>query len=482
MHCEITGTEALEPFVSRNGHVFEKAAIEKYLDQNGTCPVTGEPMNFDELIPLKVSRTAPPRTAATASIPQLLQMFQSEWDSTVMETFALKKQLDSVRQELAHALYKHDAACRVIARLMQERDEARAELAAVQAAGGSARPSSGGAEITAELKASMAQLSAQLTAERKTRPTPAPTAQQIAAFKQVASHSVHKASQPGVLSVDISVADPTVVVTGGNDHTAVVFNRQTKKKLATLTGHTKPVTQSIFQGGSGVVLTASSDGTAKVWSPNTQAAALRTVSGHSAPVTALQVHPVSNGSYFMTASEDHTWGFHNVESGTTLAHVRSPKVTSAITSAHLHPDCLLMASGCSDGTVAIWDIRNQSVAAGLGNSGSHAGGVRSIRCSENGFYLVSASANVVNLWDLRTCKPVTQAAMKAEDISALDIAYSGKYVVVAGKKISIYTTADLQLVKELGDHTQQVTDVQWSRDGSFLASVSLDRNLKFFSM
>jgi len=472
----------MEPFVSRNGHVFEKALIEKYLDQNGTCPVTGEPMNFEELIPLKVSRAAPPRTAATASIPQLLQMFQSEWDSTMLETFALKKQLDSVRQELAHALYKHDAACRVIARLMQERDEARAELVAVQAAGGAAKAGGGAEEVTAELKASMAQLSAQLTAERKTRQTPAPTAQQVAAFKQVASHSVHKASQPGVLSVDVSVADPTIVVTGGNDHTAVVFNRQTKKKLATLVGHAKPVTQSVFHGGSGVVLTAAADGTAKVWKPSAQAAALRTVSAHSGAVTALQVHPVNGGAYFMTASLDQTWGFHSVERGSTLAHVRSPKVTSGITSAHLHPDCLLMASGCEDGTVSIWDIRNQAVAAGLGTSDAHAGGVRAIRCSENGYYLVSAARDVVHLWDLRTCKAVTQAAVKSGDLAALDIAYSGKYVAVAGKEISVFSTEDLQIVKTLSDHTQQATDVKWSRDGSFLASVSLDRNLKFFSM
>lgn len=115
----------------RVGNVFERRLIEAYVSENGTDPVNGEELTAADLIDLKQSRLSKPRPPTLTSIPALLSTFQNEWDAIILETFQLKQQLAETRQELSTALYYNDSAQRVIARLQQERDEARDALSRV---------------------------------------------------------------------------------------------------------------------------------------------------------------------------------------------------------------------------------------------------------------------------------------------------------------------------------------------------------------
>lgn len=126
------------------GTVFEKRLILKYIEENGKEPGTDEELDADDLLPVKTSRVVRPRPPNFTSLPSLLKAFQDEWDALVLEAYNTKEQLARTREELATALYQHDAAVRVIARLTKERDEAREALSKITVAPSSAAGAANG--------------------------------------------------------------------------------------------------------------------------------------------------------------------------------------------------------------------------------------------------------------------------------------------------------------------------------------------------
>jgi len=112
--------------------------ILKYIEENGKEPGTDEELDPEDLLPIKTSRLVRPRPPNFTSLPSLLKAFQDEWDALVLEAYNTKEQLARTREELATALYQHDAAVRVIARLTKERDQARDALSKVTVASGDA--------------------------------------------------------------------------------------------------------------------------------------------------------------------------------------------------------------------------------------------------------------------------------------------------------------------------------------------------------
>lgn len=131
MLCSISGEIPTEPVVSpKSGAVFDKKHIVNFISINGTDPVNDQPLTVDELIAIKTA--APeivlPKPPQFTSIPSLLSTFQNEWDAIALEVFTLRKLLLKAREELSVALYHHDAAVRVAANSIRERDEAKQAL------------------------------------------------------------------------------------------------------------------------------------------------------------------------------------------------------------------------------------------------------------------------------------------------------------------------------------------------------------------
>jgi pre-mRNA-processing factor 19 len=497
--CSLSGQEAEEAVVSRaTGHVYERRLIEKYLAANDRrCPITGQTLDADDLLELKVSRSVRPRPATGTSIPSMLQLFQNEWDAAMLECYSLKQQLNLARQQLAHALYQQDAACRVIARLTRERDEARRALSTAQAhvqpsAGSSTGHTEGmdvegGAGISEQIKQRLITVSKQLTSERKKRTVPKETAseEQIKSLRLTSSHPTHSSSKPGILCLDLH-PNQKLVATGGVDRNVVVLNRESGVAAPALTGHTKRVNCVAFHPERDALLSASHDGTVRLWTAPegeeengipryASAAQLQPHSG--AEVVSVSLHPT--GDFFASASLNGSWAFSDLSSHRTLASVPAP-VEEAIHAASFHPDGLIYGTGTSTSKVRVWDMKT------LGNVATfdgHTAPVRAMAFSENGFYMASAADDhTVRLWDLRKLKSFQTLTLPESDLASVAFDYSGKYLAVGGSDIRVYGFAG-RLVESLcvlNDHSAQVTGVLFGRHAHLLASTSLDRTLKFF--
>lgn len=259
-----------------------------------------------------------------------------------------------------------------------------------------------------------------LSKERKKRSAPnVASADQIAAYTVAHSYPLHKTSPAGILALDVH---QDTVVTGGNDHQVILFNLTSGKIASTLTGHSKKVHDVAFVGGSQQqqVLSASADKTAKVWADGK---AVATVS-HAGEVHAVAPHP--SHDYFVTASADQTWGFHDVATGVTRASVAAP---SALSFARFHPDGVILGTGGADSVVRIWDIKSQqNVHEFKGHGG---GAVTSLAFSENGYYFASAADSVVKLWDLRKLVELKTLELEAP-VRCVSFDYSGSYFAVSG--------------------------------------------------
>jgi len=433
---------------------------------------------MDSLVVIQGQNVVKPRAAEATSIPGMLKMFQDEWDALTLETFNLRKQLHEVRHQLAQSLYQQDAACRVIARLLKERDEARSTLANAHLQ--SATTAQGPSEITKEVSKSLVNLNKTLSAARRKRTVSSALAstEEVSSYRVLSSHPLHKASQPGVLCVAVHPSNASRVVSGGVDHTAIVFDRETGTTVATLRGHTRRVNEVLFHPTEDCVLTGSADKSARVWTPTPAGyGPSARVRAHSGAITGLSMH--ASGNYFVTASEDQSWAFHDLHTGNTLLHVKEWSDAAPIHCAAFHPDGLLLATGTENSAVRLWDVnsKGKNVATFTG----HQGAVSSVCFSENGYHMVTAAQdNTIKMWDLRKLKEFQSFGLRDGSASRVSFDFSGTYVAAAANNLHVFTAKDLAVVKVFEDHSNVVTDAKFGPDASWLVSTSMDRTMKFW--
>ncbi|GAA5960774.1 hypothetical protein JCM3765_000812 [Sporobolomyces pararoseus] len=524
LFCSISGQQPLKPVVSvKSGQVFEKELVLKYLrDNDQKDPITGETLNEEELVDIKTAPsapTAPPRAPTFTSVPSLLHTLQQEWDSTMLECLELRRQGAELRQELSHALYKEDAAMRVLARVTRERDEAREALASVKATLGPAFSNGGGASaggdaemegveqpqepsgLPADARQRVEETNATLSATRKKR-KPAPDAASPAEMKTYTETSnipsVHGTKPPGVSALALA-KDATVTVTGGLDKNVLLYDRTTSKILATLKGHTKKVTSVAVssslteEGLPSFVVAGSLDKSVRVWAPS-GGKSVYGVTGNislGSEVNQISLHP--SNSLVGSAQSDGTWAIHDLQSSSgkpsTILTGSLPEDAASATSntaISFHPDGVIFAVGSSDSKVRVFETLTGNCVATFDGHSSESGAseIVSLAFSENGYTLASAAkgSNQVKIWDLRKLSNSANIELEQDvQVNALKFDYSAQALAVVGTDARVYQNKSWELLVKSEENGDLLTGVDWSKDGKELVVAGIDRTVRILS-
>ncbi|BDD54864.1 hypothetical protein MPDQ_002456 [Monascus purpureus] len=422
MLCAISGEAPQVPIVSRkSGRIFEKRLIEAYIAEHGKDPVTGEDLSTEDLVEVKTDRVVRPRPPTLTSIPSLLSVFQEEWDALALETFSLRQALAQTRQELSSALYQHDAAVRVIARLTKERDEARDALSKVSV--GTTRTSGDGeamqVDSTGLPEAVLARIDstqASLSKGRRKRPIP----EGWATSEILSTYQPTETSEPlypGTRTLSLNSSGDLALV-GGVDGVVGVYSLPQKRVLETLKIG-GPVTEAIWAGEKAVI--ASSTGAVKVFENGTE---LATFNLHAGEVTSLAVHPT--GDIVASAGVDKSYVLYDLTTNSVTTQVFSD---ASLLSVKFHPDGHLVAAGGADGQIKIFEVRSSVAAANYAMSGP----VKCLFFSENGTFLAAVVENStsISIWDLRHSSEI-KVLDTGNKIDTISWDYTGQFLLTGG--------------------------------------------------
>ncbi|KAJ5098685.1 hypothetical protein N7532_005686 [Penicillium argentinense] len=422
MLCAISGEAPQVPVVSRkSGSIFEKRLVEAYISEHGKDPVNGEDLTTDDLIDINSQRVVRPRPPTLTSIPSILSIFQEEWDALALESYTLQQNLAQTRRELSAALYQHDAAVRVIARLTQERDEARDALS--KFSGGAARSGAGDEAMQVDstglpqaVVERIENTQATLSKGRRKRAIPNgwATSDAISAYKTTdTSDSLY----PGSRALSVNSTGELALI-GGADGVVGVYSLTEKSVVQTLKTD-GPVTGVTWAGDKAVV--GSSTGSVKVFDNGNEVASF---AAHAGEVTAVTVHPT--GDIIASVGVDKSYVLYDLSTNSVVAQIFAD---AALLSAHFHPDGHLLAAGAADGHIKIFDSKTGAVAADYNMSGP----VKCLFFSENGTFLAASAAGstTVSIWDLRSSKE-TKVLDTGSQINTIFWDYTGQFLLTGG--------------------------------------------------
>jgi WD40 repeat protein len=292
----------------------------------------------------------------------------------------------------------------------------------------------------------------------------APTAADRTAriFDVATGQEVHDLTQSSIVTSARFAPSGFLVVTGGRDRTASVWDARSGVRIRRLTGHVGPVLDVAFSPSGRQIVTSSADETARVY--ETRTGALDGVlTNHHLYVLRSVFSP--DGETIATASSDRMARIF-LPNGTLRATLIGHR--ESVTDIAFSRDGESVATASLDGTARLWDRRPQPDLLLVGRQGAE---VAAVAFSSDGMRIVSAGRDgSIRIWQPGRRRPLS-AVRAGREIRAIALSADGRTVATAaGGAVRIWA-ADGHLLQRLRG-VGRATSLSFSEDARQLAVVA----------
>lgn len=289
--------------------------------------------------------------------------------------------------------------------------------------------------------------------------------------------------------------DGEMLASGSVDHTVQIWRKSDREVIRTLK-HTEGVTCLDFTPDGHFLVTGSYDGVVRTWRV-ADGALLKEMKGHRQTVWCVAVS--ADGKRIASGGEDASVIVWDIESGmkihTGLGHDR------IVWAVRFSPDGKYIASSSFDAAIKIWDNSTGDL---LQTINGHSQAVVDIAFNDNGTLLASTSDDkTIKLWSMPAGKLIRSMEVP-EHIQAAVFSPGGKRLLTAGRdkpaigeflqeifgdskynkgiSMRLWDVETGTLLQTMDEHANDVNDVDWSNDGTWIASASEDKTVRLWKV
>jgi WD40 repeat protein len=268
-------------------------------------------------------------------------------------------------------------------------------------------------------------------------------------------------------------SDGKRAVTASLDGTARLWDLASGQVVQTFVGHIGGVVAAALSPDGQYVLTGGNDTTARLWDAAT-GRQIRVFVGHTAGLTAVAFSP--DGKTILTASGDGTARLWDAATGREL-HTFAGH-TGLVSAASFSPDGRLVLTASFDHTARVWDVETGQL---LQTFYGHTDAVNDAVFSADGkFVLTGSDDQTARVWEVDTGKDIRTLATPTDRVFAVAFSPDGKFALTggSGRVARLWDTASGEVARTFVGHTGSIRGVAFSTNGYQVLTAGEDKTAR----